>query len=626
MRRQLLALAFLSSAAWTWENPRPLGSALADAVEHAGVVHAVGERGAIARSSDDGRTWQVLPSPTVADLAGAAASGTLVFAVGDGGTILRSKAGGAFELRPTAVKHPFIDVAIANDTVYAIARDGSLARSTDAGDTFVALAGVGRRVVPTAIVAAPSGVVLVATSTGLSRSSDHGATFKDVPAIAEPLQALSGSRTIYALGGPRVSYAATEACGSCFSVNYEVVSLYRSTDLGLTWKRRALEDHGAGPTGWGSTATPAPPATPPGKGLYHRVDAPTRMAPWTRRTLMVSGKGEVFASAMGVLFVSIDGVSFGRRTGVPILVTATGTLIDGTTGRSTDRGDNWMARASTTEEDGLFSIAVTPDGRAFGVGMNGTVLARTASGQWTRVTSPTTSRLSQVFALDNDRLVAVGSSGTILVSSDRGRTFAVRSSGTTEHLHAVWGAGRDIIVTGSGDARGQVVLRSSDAGATWKRLPGLGSDAGIGLWGSSIDDLYMVTINGGQLRSVDRGATWTDVGGALDGVIAGVWGNGPNVYLIGWGGRLHYSPDRGKTWRERSVGTKENLRAIWGRGPNDIYIAAGDHHGAGSLFHSTDGGITWRPEKLPLATPIVAIAGDARTVYVAGTGTRIVRN
>ena len=151
--KKLLALACLASAGWTWENPQPLGSKLAAAVEHGGVVHAVGERGAIVRSRDDGRTWQVLASPVTADLFGVAAADKLIVAVGDKGTILRSRDGIAFAARPSPVTDGFVGVAIAGAAIYAVTTEGALVRSSDAGDTFASLPCVGKGVRPTGILA-----------------------------------------------------------------------------------------------------------------------------------------------------------------------------------------------------------------------------------------------------------------------------------------------------------------------------------------------------------------------------------------------------------------------------------------------------------------------------------------
>jgi photosystem II stability/assembly factor-like uncharacterized protein len=470
--------------------------------------------------------------------------------------------------------------------------------------------------------------VLIATATGLSRSVDRGATFTKVAAITEPLQRLSGTRTIYAIGGQHFTYHATMSCGSCVNASYETLSLYRSTDLGRTWERRALDDPHGGATNWGATAVPAPPATPPRRLGSNPVGGPTPSPPWPGRTLATGARGEVYAGSISGLYASADGAAFGKRTGAPIVVTAAGTLLDTATGRSTDGGASWTSPpAADDERKNIFSMTVTPDGRAFATGMGGVILARDATGAWRRVRNPATERLTQIFALDNDRIIAVGDAGTILVSVDRGLTFALRPSGTTEHLNAVWGVGKTVLVAGSGDDRGQVVLRSTDGGATWKRLPGLGSDAGISLWGSAIDDVYMVTINGGRMHSSDGGATWKDVGKGLDGVIVGVWGTGVgDVYMIGWDGRLFHTFDRGKTWQRVALKTKDNLRAIWGRSAKDIYIAAGGDHDAGTLLHTTDGGATWREEPHPIATPIFGLAGDARSVYILGTGGRIARD
>lgn len=638
--RLLVVLAWLAASnaaaqadpVWQWEHPRPQGATIAALHAEGATTHAVGARGTILASRDDGKTWSLVPSPVANNLHAVSGSPGLVVAVGDN-VVIRSSHGAAFETRSVPISGPLVDVSVTAATVYVLAHDGSLLRSFDGGTSFVALNGAssGTSIAATSVASGPAGV-FVATTTGLYRSTDAGATFVRIAAISEPIGGVvADNRTIYAIGGTRITYHSLMVCNSCMDDSYETRSLYRSSDGGATWQQRVLEDPVSGATGWDAPRPPAPPARPPARSIGGvgpgGRSGPIVSAPWRSGSIAIGPNHELYVSGASLLVSTDGGATLATRAldlGGAIRATAAGTLIvaggAGRMSRSTDRGATWRSLSSATADGkNLFSIAVTPSGRAFAAGMDGLLLARDrATSTWTKLVTPASEqRLSDVVAVDDDHVIVVGDAGLILQSRDGGRTFTKRASGTSEHIHTVWGIGNEIYAAG-GDG---TVVRSVDHGATWKPLARLKQDAGIDLWGSSLDDIYLVTINGQQLHSTDRGKTWIDVGGSLDGVIVGVWGTGPNdVFLVGWGGRLYHTADHGKTWDRRTTGTTEDLIAMWGRGPDDLYVIGGDANGYRALvLRSVDRGKTWREERVPLESGVLAIGGGAGAVYVAGT-------
>ena len=651
------AAAVVATPGWSWEHPQPQGSALTAIAGDATALHAVGRHGAAILSTDGGATWTVAPTGTVADLAAVAVTTTrrpgtrAVIAVGAESTILRSVDGGrSFAAVKPPIAASFSSIAVdPGGITYVATDDGAVLRSLDGGATFAVRspAPAGRpRMWPGAIaIAAPArDVVVVADGAGVRRSTDGGATFA-APATP-PLQPVQrffagAAGPLYATGGARVHYDSTMVCGSCVDASYETVVLYRSRDGGDTWEERVIADAGAvaAASAWRTPAAIAAPASPPrgatfgGWGAFH---GPTTGPRWLPATGAAHGD-DVYVADLSGLHVSRDG---GRTfTVLPLtadnlryasaLLAAGPDALFGVYGdavtRSTDRGATWR-RGGTRAVEGLnlFAVAVTPAGRAFAVGMDGLLLARDAAGAWSRIPlGIADARLTDLHAGDGDHVVAVGDAGIVLSSTDGGRTFARRASGTDTGLHTVWGHGATVLAAGSDG----VVLRSTDHGVTWTKLAGLTHDAGIDLWGSSARDVYLVTTNGQQLRSTDAGDTWTDVGRSLTGVITGVWGSGPDdVYLVGWGGLLLRSSDHGATWQRLPTGTTEDLSRIWGTGPDDIYAGGGASMGDdGVLLRSTDRGRTWREVPLPTAATVYALGGGAGHVFVIGAGAQILR-
>jgi photosystem II stability/assembly factor-like uncharacterized protein len=188
----------------------------------------------------------------------------------------------------------------------------------------------------------------------------------------------------------------------------------------------------------------------------------------------------------------------------------------------------------------------------------------------------------------------------------------------------VWGSGKDVFVVGDAGT----ILRTSDGGKTWARLAS-GTRADLhGVWGSSAKDLYVVGDGNLVLHSSDGGKSWkasnppTGVVTALE----GVWGSGPkDVYVVGVNGAVAHSGDGGKTWVSQNVQGQygyPTLYAVWGTGAKDVW-AAGEQ---GNLWHTTDGGKTWLAAGrsggafhgvTAAAGGVVAIGDNGRVVTVA---------
>jgi photosystem II stability/assembly factor-like uncharacterized protein len=619
---------------WTWEHPLPQGSQLTAIADDGTSLVAVGARGAAVVSDDAGATWQVAPTGVVADLSAVAGSGGVFHAVGVEGTLLRSLDGGrSFAPRPSPVDAGLVAVAADGAQIYVLAADGHLLRSRDGGDHFAALAGPGGQGRAGVALAVVQGTLLVATQGGILRSDDGGERFTHVP-LPVPVQQffVDAAGTVYAIAAQRVVYRSLHTCGSCVDAGYDLLSLLRSRDAGQSWEERGLGGPGTPSPGWQPPRDPAVPATPPGGSLaapgpFH---PPELSAPWSPGLGAVGAAGELYVAGPLGLLVSTDGgghfSSHWLDVPAAVLAAPAGAVVVGgrvgTLVRSTDRGRSWRpATRAPLGEPELLAVAVAPSGRAFAVGLDGALAVRApATGAWRRMPSRVAHRLNDVATPDDQHVIAVGDAGTILQSTDGGRSFVPSASGTHASLFAVWAAGPTVLAAGSEGT----LLRSDDGGATWRALPSLRQDAGIALWGSAPDDVYLLTLNGKQLHSRDHGASWTEIGTGLTGVLVGVWGSGPDdVYVVGWGGRIFHTADRGRTWQARPSGTTDDLRAVWGRGADDVWIVAGDHHGPGRLLHSRDRGHTWTPVPIPLDAPIRALGGNADSLLVVGATARI---
>lgn len=110
---------------------------MAIAINHEGDALAVGERGIIIRSTDNGSTWKQMPSPVDITLASVTfETSQRVWAVGQASSILRSDDGGKtwkiVRYKPSDLRY-YLKVAIREGVLHVLSSDGELWLSRDAG-------------------------------------------------------------------------------------------------------------------------------------------------------------------------------------------------------------------------------------------------------------------------------------------------------------------------------------------------------------------------------------------------------------------------------------------------------------------------------------------------------------
>lgn len=110
---------------------------MAIAINQEGDALAVGERGIIIRSTDNGKTWKQMPSPVDITLASVIfETSQRVWAVGQASSILRSDDGGKtwkiVRYKPSDLRY-YLKVAIREGVLHVLSSDGELWLSRDAG-------------------------------------------------------------------------------------------------------------------------------------------------------------------------------------------------------------------------------------------------------------------------------------------------------------------------------------------------------------------------------------------------------------------------------------------------------------------------------------------------------------
>jgi photosystem II stability/assembly factor-like uncharacterized protein len=211
----------------------------------------------------------------------------------------------------------------------------------------------------------------------------------------------------------------------------------------------------------------------------------------------------------------------------------------------------WTPISSSGTTNDLASIDCVSADICVAVGSSGTIVRTTNKKTWAAVTSPVTSDIASIDFYSSSVGVAVGQNGVLLRSTDSGATWTqVSSSATTEFLYAVkmgssttgWAVGED-----------GKVLKTTDSGANWS---------------------VVTTIPTADYRSVDATSS------------TAVWVGGKN-------GTLYKSTDGGTSWTLQTTGTTETIDSI------DMYSSSvGYFAGTNRLFAKTTDGTTWTPVTL----------------------------
>ncbi|NUQ96744.1 MAG: carbohydrate-binding protein [Streptomyces sp.] len=512
--------------------------------------------------------------------------------------------------------------------------------------------GAGERLV---IDPAHHGTLLLGTrKNGLWRSTDYGVTWRQVSSFPVKDGAGSGAGISFVTYGPAGSNTVY------VGVNDKSTSLYRSTDGGNTWQAVSgqptgqLPQHGVvsgngslyltytdtlGPNGvTGGSVWKYTPASgawkniSPSQGSYGFSGL--AVDPRKPSTVMVTTldrwypEDEIYRSTDGgTTWKPLSGKSVRSVSAAPYVGTHTGHwmtalaidpfdsghvlygtgngILRSKDANASDNGGtrHWSSGARGLEETALMDAIAPPGGAAVITAMGDQggfrhdSLTKVPSG---RLANPLMSNSTDIDFAQSDPavMVRVGRGGTQdgAYSTDGGSTwrgFPTEPVAAAQDGHVALSANASTIVW---TEAGQAPYRSTDKGASWSRVGGLGTDAVVVADRSSAGTFY--SLSGGTLyASTDGGATFTARAGNLpSGRLTAVPGVAGDLWISGGGNGLLHSTDGGRTFTPlRSVQSASALgfgKAKPGTGYQALYLI-GTVKNVTGVFRSTDKGATW---------------------------------
>jgi hypothetical protein len=172
--------------------------------------------------------------------------------------------------------------------------------------------------------------------------------------------------------------------------------------------------------------------------------------------------------------------------------------------------------------------------------------------------------LNAVWSSAPNYAISVGDSGFV-VRYD-GTTWTTGTSGTTQHLYAVWG---------SGSAPGAAIFAVGDGGTilsfdgtSWHSQSSGTTQPLYAIWGASAADVFAVG-GGGTILHYD-GNAWTSQNSGSPQALRAVWGSsGNSVYAVGDGGAIvRYD---GTGWTPQPAIPSMDIRGVWGSSPTNVF-------------------------------------------------------
>jgi photosystem II stability/assembly factor-like uncharacterized protein len=289
--------------------------------------------------------------------------------------------------------------------------------------------------------------------------------------------------------------------------------------------------------------------------------------------------------------------------------------------KTTDGGASWVLVSHFPQfADDLEDLLVIAPGELLAVGDPPGIFHSVNGGAtWTAVPNPSTARLRDIEVVTGTTLCAVGDAGQVLRSSDAGLTWTLAGSAGNNVREQLWLDALNGYVVGPHLAR-----RTSDGGATWSPIPGIGEQT-VESFNEAFatDPQHIFIMSDFHLwRSENGGTSWSQ------GFLPGSFAYAGNTVVVSpqhfitvtnlEGAFIFETLDGGTSWTRLLLSTSPGF-LDFDRLPGGTLIAVADD---GDIYRSTDAGVHWvnTIDAIPSRRqPLGAIAVGPGTRGAAGT-------
>ena len=297
----------------------------------------------------------------------------------------------------------------------------------------------------------------------------------------------------------------------------------------------------------------------------------------------------------------------------------------------------WLWLAPKPQGNDISGVWFVNRTNGWAVGDAGTLLSTSDGGKtWVQQASHTDNDLFDVRFVDEKTGWVVGEHGIVLKTTNAGHTWKPQHSHTANTLFAISFLDKKtgLVVGDSG-----TIIKTTNAGKSWSPKISLTANGLYGVSFADKDHAWAVGDESTILASIDGGKTWKaqypPAGGSADrDSVAGaaprriypnlydVWFVSPKVgFAVGEQGDLIVTRNAGKSWTIMPEGTADTWYGVRFATPKIGWVVGT----GGQIMQTTDAGRSWQQRGSPTASPLLCVASaDKGTVWAGGEGGSLV--
>jgi photosystem II stability/assembly factor-like uncharacterized protein len=441
-------------------------------------------------------------------------------------------------------------------------------KSTDGGNTWAATGlswtvGQNRTIRRLVIDPTDSNILLAATSDGLYRTSDAGATWTRILSASAFDAEFQANNGLIAYATTTQVYKSTDAgatftalTATCSGTRYSIEVARSNPDVLYTLCTNGTVQKS---TDAGSTWTTV---TAPGATLYGYYDNVLTVSPRSEETLYVAGfnirrsldGGSTWSTVPVAGHVDNHCIIFFPRSGSSLLVGNDGGLF-----KTINSGATWTSINKGLSITQFYSLGISR-------------------------TNPTIMVLG---AQDNGNMKYAAGLFTNITNADGMKGFIDWSNASNIYASIQYGG----------------LYRSLNGGTSFTSISTPSGGAWVTPWGQDpgvANTIYAATDK--VYKSVDQGTTWTAISGPLAGVgvftVLHVAPNNARYIYAGSGTKLYRTKNGGSTWTDITAGlpVAGNFLtdlAIHDYDPNIVYVTFSGYVAGQKVYKTCDGGLSW---------------------------------
>ena len=230
---------------------------------------------------------------------------------------------------------------------------------------------------------------------------------------------------------------------------------------------------------------------------------------------------------------------------------------------------------------------------------------------WMSQDSGVSAQLISVSFVDANTGWTVGTSSTILKTTDGGATWIPQTSPVSMNIYAVQFVDAEYGWAVGDSFTGREIIHTSDGGATWTvQTSTKSSFRPVSVFFLDRNNGWICGDTGSIERTTDGGANWTPTVGGISNHAAGIAFADTNTGWVGTQyGKVFITTDGGSTWTQKTTGAETEVfdDRLFG------FLDFADSHNGwavgrdGVIVHTADGGLSWSVQTSNIAEDLWSI-------------------